>query len=138
MFTKYVTHNDWQSRSFLILCYRWSVHKCILNIYSWISENRVNTLHFDYTTPKGLKSILSDGYSRDREEQEKEKRVEEKKTDLPKVFISSTLEKKKWENEQDTDAIFFNTAFINPDIYRSCLKMETKESVANHFHRTYI
>ena len=72
-------------------------------------------MHFDFTTPKSLQ--FTPNHEKiviiiiERGEQEKEdKRVEGKKTDIPFQFYIDSGEKRTLE-------VFFNTVFINPDIY---------------------
>jgi len=55
------------------------------NIYEWIDENRVNTshyfasMHFNFTTPKGLKITPSDDKKKERKKERKDERKEGRK-----------------------------------------------------------
>ena len=61
------------------------------NAHDWIYENHANTLHqinhihFDFTTPKGLKITLSDE-KKTGEQGNKDKRVEEKRLTFFIIF----------------------------------------------------
>ena len=67
---------------------------------------QITRIHFDFTTPEGLKTTLRPEDNRERRTRKEDKRVEEKKTDLPLNFNIVYFEKKKCWNEQDTGAIF--------------------------------
>ena len=78
-------------------------------------------MHFDLTTPKGLKITLSDTNKIiiiERGEQEKEDKRVEKKIRLAflLIFASSTLETLESLARKKTP-VFFNAVFTNPDIY---------------------
>lgn len=50
-------------------------------------------MHFDFTTPRGLKITPSDGTKKLEEEEKDDKRVEENRLTFLLFFISSTLER---------------------------------------------